>query len=112
LYLTLIVFEPTVVLVRLQLVAGSVAVQESVPSEIVTVPVGVPEPGALTERVKLTAYGWPVTVGSGVSDTIDAVVSALLTVMFTLATPLSNVAPGDFEPAVADEKVAVAVPEL
>jgi hypothetical protein len=49
LYVALIVIAPTDVLVKLQLVAGSVAVQVApVPSDILTEPVGVPPPGATT----------------------------------------------------------------
>ena len=48
-YVAVNVFEPNVVLVRSQLVAGSVIVQMSVPSLTVIVPVGVPVPGEVTD---------------------------------------------------------------
>jgi hypothetical protein len=45
------------VLVKEQLVVGNVALHvPPVPSLTVTVPVGVPAPGALTVTVKLTVY--------------------------------------------------------
>ena len=63
-----------------QVPAAAVAVQLCVPSETVTLPVGVPLPGAATATVKLIGTAWPVTDGSGRSDVIVVVVAALLTV--------------------------------
>src|SRR5574341_1452190 len=51
-----------------------------VPSSTVTVPAGVPAPGAFGTTVKLTVYAWPVALGSGESLVIVVVVSALFTV--------------------------------
>jgi len=64
----------------LQLPTATVALQLSAPSLTVTVPAGVPLPGALavTWKVKLTA--WPTADGSGVFAVIVVVVAAAFTV--------------------------------
>ena len=53
------------------------ALQLAVPSETVTVPVGVPEPDA---TLTATLYDWPMTDGSGVSLWMVVVVGVPLTV--------------------------------
>src|SRR2546423_1591851 len=64
----------------LQRPAATLALQLWVPSPTVTVPVGVPVPGAFaaTLNVKLTA--WPTVDGSGVSAVIVVVVAVWFTV--------------------------------
>jgi hypothetical protein len=52
----------------------------SVPSPTVTLPVGVPLPGALTLTVKFTVMGWLTIEGFGVWAVIVVVVLAGLTV--------------------------------
>ncbi len=79
---------PADVKVRLQLPAATVAVQLTVPSVTVTLPVGVPAPGAVTVTEKATVTAWPTTEGSGASDVIVVVVSALLTVCDAAAEAL------------------------
>jgi hypothetical protein len=59
--------------------AATVAVQLSRPSLTVTFPVAVPAPGAVAATVYWTVTGCPTTDGSGESDVIDVVVSALST---------------------------------
>jgi hypothetical protein len=71
---------PAVVEVRLQLVAGRVAEQLSVPSLTVTVPLGLPTPGEVTVIEKVTAYAWPTAVAEDSEFVIAAAVLALLTV--------------------------------
>ena len=59
----------------------TVAVQVSPkPSLIVTLPAGVPLPGATAATVKLIVTAWPTTDGSGLSLVIVVVVEAWLTV--------------------------------
>ena len=71
-------WEPTAREVKEQLVAGRLAVHEApAPSLIVTVPVGVPLPGATTVTLKVTVVGWPTDTGLGVMEMIVVVVSAL-----------------------------------
>jgi hypothetical protein len=75
--------KPTDVLVRLQLVAGSVIRQLCKPSLTVTVPVGVAPLGAFAVTLTFTAYDWPTTVGVPANEAafvIVVVVAALLTV--------------------------------
>src|SRR5438132_611625 len=60
--------------------AATVPLQESVPSLTVTVPVGVPLPGAVTLTASLMLTAWPTAEGSVGSAVMEAVVSALLTV--------------------------------
>src|SRR5690349_11583920 len=59
--------------------AATVAVHDWLPSLTVTLPVGVPAPGASTNTLKATVTCCPTTEGSGSSDAIDVVVSALFT---------------------------------
>jgi hypothetical protein len=46
----------------------------------VIVPVGVPDPGAVTATLAPTLTAWPTTDGSGLSEPIETLVFALLTV--------------------------------
>ena len=62
--------------------------QVSTPSVTVTVPVGVPAPGASTVTSKLTVTASPVFDGSGSSEVMAVVVSAGSTVNVSLAVPL------------------------
>jgi hypothetical protein len=59
--------------------AATVPVQLSVPSLTVTFPVGEPAPGALTPTAYLIVTACPTNDGSGSSEMIAAVVSALST---------------------------------
>src|SRR5262249_39303901 len=68
--------------------AATVPVQETVPSLTVTLPVGVPAPGALTATPYCTATDWPTTEGSGLAEVIVVVVSALSTVWAAAAEVL------------------------
>lgn len=79
-YVAVSVRAPGVVSVILQVPAATVPMQLFTPSLTVTLPVGVPAPGALAVTVKLTVTAWPTSEGSGVSDVMVVVVSALLTV--------------------------------
>src|SRR5712672_2099198 len=77
------VFAPAVVEVKLQVPVATAALQVSVPSLTVTVPVGVPTAGLFTVVLQLTAYAWPGLVGVEPNDTalvITVVVSPLFTV--------------------------------
>src|SRR6266513_5311081 len=78
-YVAVTVRSPAAVNATLQLPTATVALQLWVPSLTVTVPAGVPLPGAVavTVNVKLTA--WPVAEGSGVSAVIVVVVAAAVT---------------------------------
>src|SRR6188472_4146575 len=69
--------------------------QLSAPALTVTLPAGVPLPGASTVTLKVTGTGWPTTDGSGVSAVIVVVVLALLTVWESAADvdPLKLVSP-------------------
>ena len=71
---------PAVVSVMLQVPAATVPVQLSTPSLTVTLPVGVPAPGAAGATVKFTATTCPTFDGSGLSDVMVVVVLAGLTV--------------------------------
>ncbi len=64
------------------------------PSKNVTVPEGVPAPGALTDTVAVKVTLWPKTDGLGADVTL-VVVSALLTTWFTVldVLPLKFVSP-------------------
>jgi hypothetical protein len=98
-------------------VAGSVAVHvPPAPSLTLTVPVGVPAPGAVTFSVKPAVYGWPTTDGSGASVSELSDVLALLTVCdaeeeLTLKfASLAYEAVIVFAPAVVDVKLHVPLP--
>ena len=67
--------------VMLQLAVGSVALHVSDPplAVTITVPVGVPAPGAAAATVKFTVTDWPTTDGSALSPVIVVVVFAALT---------------------------------
>jgi hypothetical protein len=69
-YVAVNAFAPALVNVRLHVPAATVPTQLIVPSLTVTLPVGVPLPGALTVTLKVTGTGWPTTDGSGVSAVI------------------------------------------
>ena len=73
-------FAPAEVKVRIQEPEATVPVQLFVPSLTVTLPVGVPDPGAVTATAKLTVTDSPTTEGSGRFEVMVVVVSALLTV--------------------------------
>src|SRR5439155_41580 len=64
----------------LQLPAATLALQLCVPSLTVTVPEGVPLPGALADTVKLKLTAWPTADGLGVWPVIAIVVAAAFTV--------------------------------
>ncbi len=107
------VLLPAVVDAIIQVPALIDAKQESVPSLTVTVPVGAVGVLPVCERKeKLTVYGCPVTVGSGVSETMVVVVSALLMVMLPVAVPLSTVASALPAPAALAVKVDAAIPSV
>jgi len=67
----------------LQLPAATLVLQLWVPSLTVTVPVGVPLPGALADTVKLKLTTWPTADGLGVWPVIAVVVAAAFTVWDT-----------------------------
>jgi hypothetical protein len=89
--------EPADASVMLQLVAGNVALQVSLPpaAEIVTVPLGVPPPGLVTATANVTATACPTTDGSGVSALMLVVVDAAFTVCAAvlLVLPATLVSP-------------------
>jgi hypothetical protein len=64
----------------LQVPAATVPVQLSTPSLTVTLPVGVPLPGAVASTLKFTVTDCPATDGFGVFDVIPVKVFALFTV--------------------------------
>ncbi len=63
----------------MQVPVPTAAEQEFVPSETVTVPVKVPEPGLVIRADQPTAYDCPASVGAERSLVIESVVSALFT---------------------------------
>src|SRR5436190_21398445 len=90
----------------LQLPSATLALQFWVPSLTVTVPVGVPLPGAVAATVNVKLTAWPTADGFGVWSVIVVVVLAAVTVCVTpaevlppkLASP-AYVAAGVFVPA-------------
>jgi hypothetical protein len=64
----------------LQLPTATLALQLWVPSLTVTVPVGVPLPGAVATTVNVKLTAWPVAEGFGVWPLIAVVVPAAFTV--------------------------------
>src|SRR5207249_12331684 len=64
----------------LQFPAATVALQLWVPSLTVTVPVGVPFPGAAAVTAKVKSTAWPTVDGFGVCPVIAVVVAAAFTV--------------------------------
>jgi len=103
----------------LQLPTATVALQLCVPSLTVTVPVGVPLPGAVAATVNVKLTAWPTTDGSGVSAVIVVVVPASLTVWATPGDVLpakfvfpAYVAMSDFAPAVVGISVQVPAPTV
>src|SRR2546422_11465320 len=64
----------------LQLPAATVALQLWVPSLIVTLPVGVPLPGAFAVTVNVKFTAWPTADGFGACAVIALVVPAAFTV--------------------------------
>src|SRR5207253_8168411 len=64
----------------LQLPAATLALQLCVPSLTVTLPVGVPLPGAFATTVNVKLTAWPTAEGSGVWPVIVVVVAAAFTV--------------------------------
>ena len=81
-YVAVKVLVPAVVELSEQLPAPAANVPEQfvLPSLTVTLPVGVPVPGACTVTVKFTVYACPTTDGSGVTVPIVVVVAAPFTV--------------------------------
>ena len=80
-YVAVIVLVPVEVEVREQFPAAAAPVQLAVPSLTVTLPVGVPLPGALAATVNATEYACPTTVAVVKFDVMVVVVLALLTVI-------------------------------
>ena len=76
---------PAVVSVIAHCPAATVPVHELAPSLTVTLPDGVPPPGATAATLYCTTTGCPVTEGSGVSELIVALVVAWFTWCVTLA---------------------------
>src|SRR5256885_16516257 len=64
----------------LQLPAATLALQLWVPSLTVTLPVGVPLPGAFATTVNVKLTAWPTADGLGVCAVIVVVVPAAVTV--------------------------------
>src|SRR5438093_487887 len=96
----------------LQLPVATLALQLCVPSLTVTLPVGVPLPGAFATAVKVKLTAWPTADGFGVWLTIVVVVPAVLTVWATPAEVLpakfaspAYVAVSVFAPAVVGVRV-------
>ena len=71
--------DPAVVSVTVHWPVATVAVHVLVPALTVTLPVGVPAPGTLTETLYCTVTAWPTFDGSGASEVIVLVVLARLT---------------------------------
>src|SRR5207244_941271 len=72
----------------LQLPVATLPLQLCVPSLTVTVPVGVPLPGAFTTTVKVKLTAWPVAEGFGEWPVSVVVVPAAVTVWATPADEL------------------------
>src|SRR5207302_696561 len=83
---------PAVVDVRLHVPRATAAKQVSVPSETVTLPVGVPAPGAVTATAHVTGYAWPtdVVAARAAPFVMVVVVLALLIVCGALAELLGR----------------------
>src|SRR2546428_11728079 len=64
----------------LQLPPATLVLQFWVPSVTVTVPVGVPLPGAVAATVNVKLTGWPSVDGFGVCPVMAVVVAAAFTV--------------------------------
>jgi hypothetical protein len=79
-YDAVMVFAPGLVNVMSHWPALTGALQLSDPALTVTLPLGVPLPGAATMTEKTTVTGWPTTDGSGVSGVMMVVVFAAFTV--------------------------------
>ena len=73
----------------LQLPAATLALQFWVPSLTVTVPVGVPLPGAVAATVNVKLTGWPTADGFGDWPVMAVVVAAAPTVWGTPAEVLT-----------------------
>src|SRR5947208_799889 len=98
----------------LQLPAATLALQLWVPSVTVTLPVGVPPPGAFATTVNVKLTAWPTAEGFGVWAVIVVVVPAAVTVWATPADVLpanvpspAYVAVSVFAPAVVGVSVQV-----
>ena len=106
-YVATKVSDPTVRGIIPQLPCATVAVQLTVPSDTVTLPVGVPP---LDVTVKLIVIDWPTTDGSGTTPVMVAVVEAWFTVCATPddVLPLKLASP----PYVAVSVLAPAVVEV
>src|SRR5207247_654258 len=79
-YVATRVLAPAVVSVTVQVPAATVPLQACVPSLTVTVPVGVPLPGAAAVTAKVKSTAWPTVDGFGVCPVIAVVVPAAFTV--------------------------------
>jgi len=77
-------WDPVEVKVSMQLLAGSVTVHEvGAPGELtVTVPVGVPTPGAIGATATVTVTGCPTVAGDGFTELMVVVVLAAVIVKF------------------------------
>src|SRR2546430_16471575 len=71
--------SPAELNVILQSPAATLALQLCVPSLTVTVPVGVPLPGALVVTVNVKVTAWPSADGFGVCPVMAVVVAAAFT---------------------------------
>src|SRR2546430_16213380 len=98
----------------LQLPVTTLALQLCVPSLTVTVPVGVPLPGAFATTVNVKLTAWPTADGLGVCAVIVVVVPAAVTVWAVPADVLpanvpspAYVAVSVFAPAVVGVRVQV-----
>jgi hypothetical protein len=80
-YVAMIVFAPAVVEVKEQLPAETVPTQLADPSLTVTLPDGVPLPGALAATVNATVYACPAFDGAVKFEVIVVAVLALATVI-------------------------------
>src|SRR5882762_8776621 len=87
-YVAVTVRPPAAMNAILQLPTATVALQFWVPSLTVTVPVGVPLPGALAVTVNVKLAAWPTTDGFGVWLVMVVVVAVGLTVWATPADVL------------------------
>ena len=72
----------------LQLPAATLALQLWLPSLTVTLPVGVPVPGAFAATVNVKLTAWPTADGFGVWAVIAVVVAAAFTVCPTAVDAL------------------------
>jgi hypothetical protein len=88
-YVAVTVRPPAELNAILQLPTATLALQLWVPSLTVTVPVGVPLPGAFAPTVNVKLTAWPTADGFGVCAVIVVVVPAAFTVWATPAEVLA-----------------------